>query len=347
MHILYEIERLSTCGGIEHILTDKANYMADVWGWDVTILVLLGDEARPFYTLSPKVRVEYLHIKSSGLLMCLQGLWRLNRAVRRLKPDVYVTVQTIGAMSCLLRTHSVPVIYEAHGIRTCMQHPLAMSMAERHADVVAVLTQNNARRYSGARRVELIPNFTTMTADRTPDYGRKHCVAVGRLDFEKDFSRMISIWEKVHRTHPDWVLDIYGDGPGKDALQQQTDRLGLTGNVLLRGRTDNAVEAYLSGSIYLLTSHFEGFPLVLIEASRCGLASVALNCPDGPRDIIEDGTTGYLVPYEDDDAMVRTIGQLMEDETKRRSMGLAARDASVRFSQKTVMEKWRNVFESL
>lgn len=329
------------------MLADKANYMADVWGWDVTILVLLEDDAEPFYHLSPKIRIEYLHIKSSGILMCLQGLWKLNKAVNRIKPDVYVTVQTIGAMSCLLRTHKVPAIYEAHGIRTCMQHPLAMSMAEKYADIVAVLTQNNAKRYAKAKRVELIPNFTNMSVAELPDYTQKRCVAVGRLDFEKNFSRMISIWEKVHKTHPDWVLDIYGDGPEQNALQQHIDSLGLSNNVFLKGRTDNAVEAYLSGSIYLMTSHFEGFPLVLIEAARCGLASISLNCPDGPRDIIEDGKTGYLVPYEDDDAMAVTIGKLMDDEAKRQSMGVAAKEASVRFSQQVVMNKWKTVFEPL
>lgn len=347
MHILYEIERLSTSGGIERILTDKANYMADVWGWDVTIVVLLEDSGKSFYRLSPKVRVKYLHVRTSGIPMCLQALWRLNRLVRSLKPDHYVTVQTIGALSCLLRTHKTHTIYEAHGIRTCMQHQLAMTIAERYADCVVVLTNGNAKRYSMAKKVVVIPNFTNVAPSPVSNpgqYGIRHCIAVGRLDFEKNFSRLISLWAKAHNQHPEWVLDIFGDGPEHAALQHQIDTLGLHNSINLKGRTADVAKAFSSSSINLMTSRFEGFGLVLIEAARCGVASVSFNCPDGPADIIEDNTTGYLIPYDDDQQFVDKLSTLMSDEHLRQEMGQCAKEMSRRYHPTQIMEMWKNLF---
>ena len=95
MKIVYEIERLSTNGGIEHILTDRINYMVEEWGWDVTVVVLLHEDGEPYYTLSPKVKIIRLNVKTRGLLMCLQALWRLNKVVRKIKPDIYTTIQSI------------------------------------------------------------------------------------------------------------------------------------------------------------------------------------------------------------------------------------------------------------
>lgn len=348
MHILYEIERLSTSGGIERILTDKANYMVDVWGWDVTIVVLLDDSGvNPFFKLSPKVRIEYLNLKSTGILMCLQSVWKLNAVIRRLKPDVYVTFQTIGALSCLLRTHATPTIYEAHGIRTCMQHPLAMSIAERFADAIAVLTKGNADRYSKAKKTMVIANFTNIEVKKPTDYSLRHCVAVGRLDFEKNFSRLISIWAKVHPQHPDWVLDIYGDGPEYSLLQLQIDRLELSACVFLHGSTDNVVSAYLSGSINLLTSRYEGFGLVIVEAAKCGLSTIAFDCPDGPAALINDSCNGFLVPYDDDQAFIDKLSCLMENEDLRREMGHKAMETSQRFSQECIMPRWKELFLQL
>lgn len=347
MHVLYEIERLSTAGGIERIITDKANYMVDVWGWEVTILVLLEDASQPFYALSSKVKVEYLHIKSSGIAMCVRALWSINRCVRKMQPDIYVTVQTIGALSCLFRTHTIPTIYEAHGIRSCMQHQWAMTVAEKFADTVVVLTKNNAKRYSKAKRVEVIPNFTNIVTLGIPDYAQKHCIAVGRLDFEKDFSRMIALWERVHKDNSEWVLDIYGDGPERKMLQELIAKHKLGNSVVLHGATSNVSSALLSGSINLLTSRFEGFGLVLIEAANCGLPSVAFDCQDGPADIIENGKMGYLIPYNDDEAFVDRLSELINNENLRREMGMAAYNSSIHYQPARIMSMWLSLFSEL
>lgn len=322
MKIAYEIERLSTNGGIERILTERVNYMAEVWGWDIYVLVLLKEEKEPWYELSPKVHVEYLNVGTSGLLMCAEALWKLNKAVRRIKPDLYVTFQTIGALSCLLRTHGIPTIYEAHGPRNSMPHPLAMTIAERYASAVTVLLERYKADYVKAKAVEAIPNFTMMEPDNEPDYSSTVVVSAGRRCYEKNFERMEVLWEGIREAYPDWHLRIHHD-------------------------TKDMVAAYQEGSVFILTSRFEGFSLVLIEAMACGLPCVAFDCPYGPHEIIEDGKTGYLIPYDDDEMFKDKLTYLMQHPEVRRKMGEEARKSVKRFSMESVMEKWKEFYERL
>ena len=322
MKLLFEIERLSTNGGIEHILTNRVNYMTEEWGWDITIVVLLPEEEEPFYKLSPKVKIERLNVKAKGLLMCVEALWKLNKAVKRINPDVYVTFQSIGALSCLFNTHGIKTIYEAHGTRKFMPHPLAMAIAERYADVIVTLTKYHTADYPKAKRVEVVPNFTKDVVSSLPDYNSQIVVSAGRRCPEKNFERLEQLWGKVQETHPDWQLKIHHD-------------------------TKDMVSAYLEGSIFVMTSRFEGFGMVLIEAMTCGLPCIAFDCPHGPRDIIEDVKTGYLIPYDDDDMFIEKLTYLMAHPEVRSQMGKAAKESVKRFSQENIMNKWKDIYSQL
>ena len=319
MKIVYEIERLSTNGGIERILTDRMNYMAEVWGWDITVLVLLREDEKPYYKLSPKVKIEYLNVTTSGIIMCVEALWKLNKAVKRIKPDIYVTFQTIGALSCLFRTHKVRTIYEAHGTRRFMPHPLAMTIAEKYADSIVTLGNSHVKDYPKARRIEGIPNFTMLSPQRESGYNSKIIVSAGRQCFEKNFERLETLWKSIRDKYPEWQLKIHHD-------------------------TKDMVSAYLEGSIYVMTSRFEGFGMVLIEAMACGLPCIAFDCLYGPREIIEDGKTGYLIPYDDDAMFVEKLTYLMEHPELREQMGKAAKESVKRFSVDSVMEKWKQFY---
>ena len=320
MKIVYEIERLSTNGGIEHILTDRINYMAEKWGWDITILVIMKEAHKPYYKLSPKVKIEYLNVTTSGIIMCMEALWKLNKVVKRIKPDIYVTFQTIGALSCLMKTHKTTTIYEAHGTREFMPHPMAMMIAERCADAIVVLTKYHRVEYSKAKHIEVIPNFTTMQPQTETDYQSKKVISAGRRCYEKNFERLESIWDRIKEKYPDWQLDIHHD-------------------------TKDMISAYLEGSIYVMTSRFESFGMVFIEAMSCGLPCIAFDCPYGPREIIEDGKTGYLIPYEDDGMFIEKLTYLMEHPEVREQMGRAAKESVKRFSVTSVMQKWKQFYE--
>ncbi len=322
MKIVYEIEHLSTNGGIEHILTDRINYMVEKWGWDITIIILLEEDENTYYHLSGKVNIIRLGIKSSGLLMCAQALWKLNKTVKELQPDIYVTFQTIGALSCLLRTHKTKTIYEAHGTRSCMPHPLAMRVAERFADAVVTLTKYHVADYPKAKRVEVIPNFTKGVVLSVPNYNSRLVVSAGRKCPEKNFERLEQLWSRIKENHKEWQLKIHHDTKDMEA-------------------------AYLEGSVFVMTSRFEGFGMVLIEAMSCGLPCVAFDCPYGPREIIEDGKTGFLIPYDDDDMFIEKLIYLMEHPNIREQMGKAAKESVKRFEVNDIMQKWKKLYLSI
>ena len=322
MKIVYEIERLSTNGGIEHILTDRVNYMAEKWGWDITVVTLLENNVTPYYTLSPKVKIIGLSIKSSGIIMCVQALWKLNKIVKHIKPDIYVTFQTIGALSCLFRTHNTTTIYEAHGARKYFNHPIAVSIAEKYAKNITVLTNSQAKDFPKAKGVVVIPNFTLIAPTSFPGYNNTIIVAAGRKDYQKNFERLEFLWGKVRMQKPKWELKIHH-------------------------KTKDMVSAYLEGSIFVMTSRFEGLPMVLIEAMACGLPCIAFDCPYGPSEIIEDGKTGYLIPYDDDNMFIEKLIYLMEHPDVREQMGKAAKESVKLFSVDSVMAKWHDFYRNI
>ena len=322
MKIVYEIERLSTSGGIERILTDRLNYMTEYWGWDITVITLLEKNCEQFYKLSPKVNVIGLGIKSKGLIMCIEALWTLNKVIKKINPDIYVTFQTIGALSCLFKTHKTYTIYESHLTRMYMPHSIAISIAERFADKIVVLTQGQKKEFPKAKSIQVIPNFSLISPITLPDYNSKIIVAAGRKCHQKNFERLHSLWNKVQRRKSDWQLKIHHN-------------------------TKNMASAYAEGSIFVFTSRFEGFGLVLIEAMQCGLPCIAFDCPYGPREIIEDGKTGFLIPYNDDALFIEKLTFLMENPKEREQMGRAALESAKRFDKEKIMNQWKELLTKL
>ena len=323
MRIVYEIERLSTNGGIERILTAKASYMAEQWGWDIIILVLYKGCEESFFPLSPKVRVECLNITPTYNIVTVPlALYRLNKIILRIKPDIYITFQHIGAVSCLLNTHHTKTIYESHGVKQKMIHPFAINIAERHADAIVALTHSNAANFNHAKKIAIIPNFSTLNPQTFPNYYTKAVVSIGRDCWEKDFSRMNRLWMNVAEKNPDWQLQIHHN-------------------------TTDVVKAYTGGSIFIMTSRFEGFPLVLIEAMQCGLPCIAFDCLYGPREIIKDGENGFLIPYDDDSLFIEKLTYLMEHPEVRERMGKAAQRTAAKYNKNQIMNQWKELLTQL
>ena len=154
---------------------------------------------------------------------------------------------------------------------------------------------------------------------------RKLCAGVsaaGKTAEQKNFERLETLWESISECHSDWQLHLHHD-------------------------TRDMVAAYQEGSIFVMTSRYEGFPLVLIEAMACGLPCVAFDCATGPKEIIEDGKTGYLIPYNDDKMFIEKLTYLMQHPEVRRSMGEEARRSVRKFSAESVMKKWKEFYERL
>lgn len=157
----------------------------------------------------------------------------------------------------------------------------------------------------------------------------------------------MDIWEPIVKLHPDWKLEIYGEGSDFEKIDTQIKKANLQNSILIKKPTSRIDEKLLRSSIYLMTSRYEGFPMVLVEAMACGLPVVSFRCPCGPEDIIKNNEDGFLINLGDNESMTLSLLKLIEDVDLRKKMGHAARENIKRFSQDEVMSQWTNLFNKL
>jgi len=217
--------------------------------------------------------------------------------------------------------------------------------ALRHVDALAVLTEDDARDYgaelAGAPTVvERIPNAVPPLEGATSDLEAPVVVAAGRLNAQKGFDRLIPAFAPVAAAHPEWRLRIYGSGPARAELRALILRHGLHNHVQLMGQARRLGEAYAGASLFALSSRFEGFGMVIVEAMSKGLPVVSFDCPRGPAEIIRDGIDGTLVPDGDVPGLSRALLALVEDADRRRAYGAAALENARRFEPGPVAERW-------
>lgn len=188
----------------------------------------------------------------------------------------------------------------------------------------------------------MIPNPLSNYDDRVSSLNAKQVIAAGRYMPQKGFDLLITAWRLVSDRHPDWLLRIYGDGM-REELQQQIDRLKLQENCILEHTVTNIVDKYCESSIFVLSSRYEGFGMVLVEAMACGVPPVSFACPCGPKDIISDGEDGFLVENGNVFALAEKICRLIEDEKLRKRMGALARINVKRFEIDRVASDWKQL----
>jgi glycosyltransferase involved in cell wall biosynthesis len=220
----------------------------------------------------------------------------------------------------------------------------------RRLDAVVTLTTADADDYRAllgpATRVLAIPNAVP-PADVRAGSDNKVVITAGRLTGQKGFDRLIHAFRPVAEQRPDWQLRIFGQGERRKALQKLITSLDLGGNVKLMGFTSQLPQEMADASIYAMSSRFEGFPMVLLEAMACGLPPVSFDCPTGPRDLIDDGVNGVLVDDGDVDGLTAGLLRLTSDPAARRAMGAAALETSRRYTPPAVMRRWADLFTEL
>ncbi len=212
-------------------------------------------------------------------------------------------------------------------------------------DVLAVLTHGDLDDYtqllSGTgTKVVRIPNALPEFDGPAATLDAKVVVAAGRLRRQKGFDLLIRAWMDVARAHPDWKLRIYGGGDQRANLLEQIESSGLRDQVSLMGTSRKLPKELAKGSIFVLSSRYEGFGMVLLEAMSQGLAVVSFDCPRGPGDILSDGVDGSLVPDGYVEGLARALIDLIEDEDKRRRYAAAAPAKAHQYEIANIGPQW-------
>lgn len=378
MKIVYCLPQIYNPGGIERTTSLKANYFVDIKGWDVVIITANQDDAPPYYPLSEKVKLIDLGIDYTPTLAMpiLKRLYYRRKLLQKHKKRLSAllfqekadfVVSTFGSEAAFLPSikDGSKKILEFHFCRghkrmvaDAYHYPFLTKLAFYYRcwqeenvivpkyDQFVVLTEQDKQNWiKDIPNVVCIPNALTFENEGKALLKNKHAIAVGRLDAQKGFDRLIDIWAMVVKQHEDWILDIYGQGADYKMLEQQILRNGLSGKVILHGATKHIKEKYLESSIFLMTSVFEGIGMNLLEAVGLGLPSVCFTFPCGPKDIISDKENGFLVEDGDKDKFVKRVCQLMADEKLRRTIGENAIHMAGRYSKDNIMRKWVALFE--
>ena len=265
-------------------------------------------------------------------------------------PQGTVVITTRPALTLLtsrLAPAGVVVIAQEHQRLGLYHQDLrdALAAALQNVSVLVTLTQSDRASWqellgTAGPAVLAIPNAVPDVPLGPGDPGAHKLIAAGRLEYQKGFDLLLEAFVTVAAKHPDWTLDIFGRGSRREPLERSVIDLGLGGQVHINAPTDRLGDRMRDASVFVLSSRFEGFPLVLLEAMAAGLAVVSFDCPTGPGDILTDGTSGLLVPAEDVPALAAALDRIMVDESLRRRLAAAAPAAVLPYSPRQVGRRW-------
>jgi glycosyltransferase involved in cell wall biosynthesis len=288
----------------------------------------------------------------------------INEAVKQVDPDILIGVSRFKANYISTIKCRAKKIIECHESKyntkydASEKHSVSVRLflniyrriyfraIERNADAVITLTKKDKLLWKRAKYVVVIPNFSTMFISNISDCTPKRVIAIGRLTWEKGFGRLIEAWSIVCSKHTDWHLDIYGQGSMYDTLNTLTNTYKAH-NLTFHNYTSNISQEYANSSICAVTSYFEGFSLVLLEAIRHGVPCVAFDCPFGPRSIIDDASNGFLVYDGEIKLFAERLCRLIEDEKLRKQFSISAIEKSKSFDVDTIINKWIDLFAEM
>ena len=218
----------------------------------------------------------------------------------------------------------------------------------RRFDRFVVLTEEDRQMWGEMPGIRVIPNAAT-GMNASSDVSAKRMIAVGRLDYQKSFDRLIEAWTLVQRSgkYGDWRLDIFGQGEWQEMLQEMIDKAAIGDTIKLNKPTKTIGEEYARSSALVMSSHYEGLPMVMIEAMSCGLPVVSFDFKCGPKDIIDDGENGMIVKDGDIEGLAKAMMTIMEDAALRKHMSENARKIIEKYSEERVMGQWIKLYEDL
>ncbi len=375
MKIKYCIHSIYNPGGMERVLLNKACWLSEKLGWDVTVVTTDQHGRPPFYPFPERVRmidlgINYSEDNCKPLYQKIAGYLRKRRKHKELLTELLMREEADLVVSLypsessfipdikdgskkVLELHFCKFFRLQYGrkgmiglidrLRTRQDERIAAKF-----DKFVVLTNEDRGYWGDMRNIEVIPNAAReIDAPNTDVESSRRIIAVGRMDYQKGYDRLVEAWRIVKENgYPEWTLDIFGQGEWREMLQERIDRYGLQDSMKLNAPTKEIEREYEKSAMLVMSSNYEGFPMVMIEAMAAGLPVVAFDFKCGPRDII-DGDNGVIVENGDVEGLAKGMMRLMEDEELRGRMSEGARKVVERYSEEVVMEKWVELFEGL
>lgn len=373
MKILYCIAGTRHSGGMERVLTNKANWLVS-HGYEVVIVTTDQEGDKPFFPLDERIEcydlaIEYEENNGKSFLNKLihypikqyRHRKRLAALLKQVKPDITISM-FCNDVSFLPKikdgSKKVLEIHFSKFKRLQYGRKGLWRMADRYRnkqeekqvrqfDRFVVLTEEDKSYWGDIPNIEVIPNARTYNPTTTAILNTKRIIAVGRYTYQKGFERLVEAWNLICRQYPDWHLDIIGDGEDRLQLQKLIEHYNIGAHITLCPPTKDMDTVYRSASLVAMSSRYEGLPMILLEAQAYGLPIVSFACKCGPADVVTNGVDGFLVSEGDIEALANKLTTVIKDDALRQQMGQAARNNSKRYEEEVIMKKWETLFHRL
>lgn len=375
MKLIYCMASVYNPGGMERVLLNKVRWFASRDGYDVMVVTTDQQGRPPFYQFSENVRMVDLGINYSvdncrSSTAKIASYFRKRRKHRKALTDLLIKERADVVISLYPSESSfIPKIKD--GSKKVLELHLnryfrlqygrsgLLGLADRFRswqdvriarkfDKFVVLTKEDAGYWGNLPNLEVIPNAAPSVPDFSYDTTCRRVIAVGRLDYQKGFDRLVEAWAQLpEELRKEWRLDIFGQGEWKEMLEERIKSFGIEDSARINLPTKDIFKEYASSAFIVMSSHFEGLPMVLIEAMSCGLPGVCFDFKCGPKDLIKDGENGLLVPEDDIPALAKAMERMMQEGELRKQMSDKSLDIRSKYSEEKIMEQWEMCFKRM
>jgi glycosyltransferase involved in cell wall biosynthesis len=371
--IIYCIHSTCNSGGMERVLSNKVNYLSSLPNYEIYIITT-GQRGRPhFYDINPSVKCIDLDINYSETVISnpikriyksfgkyLNHKNKLKEILFKLKADIVISMFTNDVNFLYKIKDGSKKVLEIHfsrefrllANRKGLSRLLDVYMTNVNDRLVTkydrfiVLTEQDKQSWKNHKNTSVIYNSVTNSDNTVSLLANKNVLAIGRVSYQKNLELLIDLWSEISVNHLDWSLTIVGTGDSKE-LNDKITMMKLDHVINLVPSTNAINDYYINSSLYVMTSRYEGLPMVLLEAQNFGLPIVAFDCNCGPREIINDGIDGFLINNNENETFTEKCSYLMKNEDVRIMFGKHSKNNSVKFSEGEIMKQWIELFTEI
>ncbi|MEQ9909051.1 glycosyltransferase family 4 protein [Pectobacterium odoriferum] len=360
--ILFLVADITASGGIERVITHLASQFA-IEGRNVEILSVHRSHEKIAYPLNDRVEVNYVDKKikplgkpgsfyklSSHFLSAI----RLNLILFKRRNNIVIAnsfpISLISFPSVFFNHRNIVVEHVFHGYYGNILQTMRGFLYNQYDYVVALTDRDTALYKNKNLNATTIPNPLSFkpTHFQNPEQEKKKIVAVGRLEYQKGFDILINAFSAIEKNIKDgWELDIYGEGSLRGELQNLINAHSLEEIITLKGNVKDLHELYYQYDIFVFSSRFEGFGMVLLEAMSCALPCISFDCPTGPREILNNGKYGLLCDNENEQELKEKLTLFIKDKSLRAFYSAQSLNRSKDYDISHISQKWNSLFNRL
>lgn len=341
---------IDSTGGTERVAISIANNLVNM-GYNVSILALKGD-CRTIFTISPQISLKSLNMNKVGFKGYISAISQIRKFISKNRINTIICVESI--LSLYLIPKLIPstkvICWEHFNFKVNLGRKLR-SIARHYAafcfNQIITLTERDKQLWIKNSKclanIEVINNPSTFGITNTyPSLKNKKFLAVGRLVHQKGFDILLNAWAKSAAPKQGWTLSIVGDGEERIYLKEIIKKFDLSNSVTLEGHSQNMMSHYQNASFYVMTSRFEGLPMVLLEAQSFGLPILSIDCLTGPSEIIKHGKNGFLC---DSNRIVELINQVINNTSEEEYIKLVQNSKCniQNYDINRIMKKWSEI----